>query len=313
MIASRLSFVGVCTIVVVWNNVISCIGNFYGGTASQLQDTIFYNQSTSSLISEFPPLLPPSDWLNDVQVDEPASCGAFKCLYGSKRGNRLGYLVAQWRKNHDKAPTGHKSFKTLQQGYELAERLRISYSVRHLLLAPPSKVDCTAHVCEEELNRNVYIAGSQKSKTTGQHFTRPDVEKPHTKILVQPVEMAAEPIIQFGLSRNKFRAAMDDVKGYASNLQITDLAIFEHRLRQDIEQALGLVQTEPCLLTDFQFLLDGYGRLYHLDFDRCFENDSKQQEMQASKFLRIRNMVIDFADALIRLVKEKHGHTEASR
>jgi hypothetical protein len=132
----------------------------------------------------------------------------------------------------------------------------------------------------------VYIAGSRTNETTGQHFAKPDVENPHTKILVQPVELAAEPIIQIGLSRNKFRAAMDDFKGYASNLHITDLATFEHRLRQDIEQGLGLVQTEPCLLADFHFLLDGYGRLYHLDFDRCFENDLKQQGFQESKFLQ---------------------------
>lgn len=263
----------------------------------------------SPTMSELPPLLLPSEWLDDVQVDVPAPCAAFKCLYNSRRGKRLGYLVAQFRKN-DVQSSGHKDFRTLQKGYELAERLRTTHNIRHLLLAPPSKVDCTAKVCVEDLNRLTYMARGREGENDvlgRQSFTAIHPGKPWTKLLVQPVELASQPSIQFGLSVAKYSVAIEDMKVYASSLvqQDMDVGVFERNVRRGIEQALGVIQAEPCLLTDFQILLDRYGHVYHLDFDRCFENNPKKQlGLKEDKFARGQRMIMEFVEALIAKVNE---------
>jgi hypothetical protein len=140
-----------------------------------------------------------------------------------------------------------------------------------------------------------------------QSFTAIHPGKPWTKLLVQPVELARQPSMQFGLSVTKSLAAMDDMKVYASSLvqQDTDVGAFEKNVRQGIEQALGVIQAEPCLLTDFQILLDRYGHVYHLDFDRCFEsNPKKQLGLKEDRFARGQQKMMQFVDALISKVKE---------
>ena len=53
---------------------------------------------------------------------------------------------------------------------------------------------------------------------------------------------------------------------------------FVQRLAENLATTRVILDKEPCLIKDFQVLLDNKGNVYHLDFDRCFMPDDASKK-----------------------------------
>lgn len=243
------------------------------GDQPSLEETTLPSLHSTSNAS-FPALLPSSKWLQDIDMEQDAPCGVFKCMFRSKRSSQLGYLVAQTTRN-SKNGHGSKKFQALQMGSDMATKLQANYGLRHMFLAPPEKLDCPQSTdCIQALNKRT-TSSIHRPGNSFKTFLPIESGKPWTKLLVQPVQVADGPILQFGCNEKKLEDTKYSLQTYINNVAVGDPDAFEGRLRKDVNSTIRALLAEPCLLVDFQVLLDGQGRLIHLDLDRCFESGKK--------------------------------------
>merc|ERR1719232_778506 len=47
------------------------------------------------------------------------------------------------------------------------------------------------------------------------------------------------------------------------------LKAFKNNFQRELEVAFDFVRRHPCLFSDFQLMIDGEGKVYHIDLDRC--------------------------------------------
>ena len=240
---------------------------------------------------EFP--LPDSEWIDDIEPNITGMCGAFKCVFESKTNkgrdiDRYGYLLAQ-------VYDSEKGFDTIQRGWEKAQLLSSKYDIRHLFLAGPQERTISQQLADE-LSRN-----SQNS-----YFKEP-------KLIIQPVRMVPPRSYMFGCYESKRQNAGKKLAEYLLELnsnsnsstaltttsgvdereryqqqqqQQARLQRFEDTIRCDLNTtSTALLSTEGnCMVADFQVFIDPQsGKIYHLDFDRCFERKAANPDLWDEK------------------------------
>lgn len=206
--------------------------------------------------------------ISDLDWTRRASCGAEKCFFHSKSDNQIGYLLA---------PSSEKRssrFQALDGAWELAERLRRVYGIQHFLLAPPTNITVTERL-DFRLNRNLWSESSRKAiSVSTKHAKR--YPKGST-IVVQKVERAPKQNIILGCKDSKLNIIDSTIDAFARHVKYKES--FTLRFQQNLAEVRQLLLKEPCLIHDFQVFVDTRGRIYHLDFDRCFNFITGEKKM----------------------------------
>jgi hypothetical protein len=188
-------------------------------------------------------------------------CGSQKCFYHLKSNRQVGYLVAPEMKSD--------RLKSLEAGWELAKQLETDYNIQHFLLAPPTKLKVSNQLATR-LNRNLFIEKSRK--ILGQRKAKKRFPK-GSKVLTQKVKMAPKRHLIIGCVDSKVRAFKKDLPNFISYVKYKES--FAQNFNESFAAAKKVLDVEPCLVKDFQVLVDTKGRTFHLDFDRCFRSSGR--------------------------------------
>jgi len=195
----------------------------------------------------------------NLLLSERVPCGANKCFFRLKSDPNIGYLVApSIRLSKEQAETDW--FKTLEASWQLAEYLVREYEIKQFLLEAPRNITITSDLATH-LNQNLWLeskARMQKSERFPEGSTA----------FIQKVQTAPTPNLLVGCAPSKVRQFRRQVDEFIPSIKRKKR--FARRFTKYMRQARELLEQEPCLMKDFQVLLDIKGRFYHLDLDRCF-------------------------------------------
>jgi hypothetical protein len=190
-------------------------------------------------------------------------CGAQKCFYRLKSDPQVGYLVMPSSKKGD-----DNRFTTLDLGWRLAERLRHEYNIMHFLLAPIVNATVSGELAEH-LNYNMYDEKHQRA------FSRNSMKKRKFRIgstvHAQKVQLAPKRSLVIGCTESKVEVIQQRLHRFLS--LVGDKEEFSRNVRHHFGVARSILRDVPCLVKDFQAMLDTQGDLYHIDFDRCYRSD----------------------------------------
>lgn len=100
-------------------------------------------------------------------------------------------------------------------------------------------------------------------------------------VYVQKVRTAPMPNLLLGCANSKVKQFQRDVKEFIPLIE--EKRRFAGNLKKNLEKARVMMHEEPCLVMDFQVLVDARGMLYHLDLDRCFEPNDSNARRAVSK------------------------------
>jgi len=123
------------------------------------------------------------------------------------------------------------------------------------------------------LNQNLW---SEKGQRLFQNERFPE----NTTAFVQRVKVAPEPNLLIGCVESKVKVFEQYLGDFMES--VNDKDEFGRRFQENLKMARKLLnEVEPCLVKDFQALVDTDGNLYHLDFDRCFSPESGTKKYTA--------------------------------
>ena len=195
---------------------------------------------------------------DDLAGSKRVQCGWDKCFFSSKSNNQVGYLVA--RSSGMSSKEKQKRLKSLELAYQLAKHLEQEYNIQHFLMDAPFNITVTQSM-EARMNSNL------KSETGRQSFNNRRFPKGSTAF-VEKVKPAPKHTLLIGCKSSKLNLFNKVVDKFIQRVQDTES--FARQFKAGFAKLRELLVHEPCLLDDFQVIIDAKGNLYHLDFDRCF-------------------------------------------
>jgi len=215
---------------------------------------------------------PPFHWDNlDVTTKNPL-CGVNKCFYFDKVYPNIGYLVTS--KRLDKF-----SLTTEMNAYKLAQRLESEHQIRHFLDGPPEVTKVPMHMVDP-LNSSINVVGiGHMTNINKSRF------KSNMDVIVQRNHVGPVPHVLIGCTGRKREYTIPMFDDFFDSV-VTDHQSFANQLYTELESTITLLMKEPILFTDFQVMVDTYGQVYHLDFDRTHKDidsagNAKKQIMAA--------------------------------
>lgn len=183
---------------------------------------------------------PAQVWWKDIDPDLKFPCGRYKCFFLSLTNPADGYLVWDVRN----AGGAGKAMKA----YKYATKLETEHNVTNFLASPPFVAEIPGPFVEK-------IAGSEDLV---KRFSNT------TSVIVQPSRTVPEDSVLF-----KCHKYGKSARHPLDVLVAEGKPGYEERLLEGLAQTILLVQSEPALFYDFQFLVDMDGEIYHLDLDRA--------------------------------------------
>lgn len=214
-------------------------------------------------------------------------CGSQKCLYRIKSDPQIGYLVASEE---------HSSRRSilLDLGWQLAQQLERDYKIKHFLLGPPQVVKVSRDLAKR-LRQNLYVEKTREMLRGKQLWRR----YPRGSIIhVQKVQLAPKNHLLLGCVDAKIDSFQQDWPTFSSLVKFKES--FARNFRNGLDEAKRLLKDEPCLVKDFQVIVDIRGELYHLDFDRCFGSYGRKWHMNSN----ITESCLDSLDKINHVVQE---------
>mmetsp|Transcript_25750 Transcript_25750/g.56425 ORF Transcript_25750/g.56425 Transcript_25750/m.56425 type:complete len:209 (+) Transcript_25750:772-1398(+) len=163
---------------------------------------------------------------------------------------------------------------TLVSSWALAKRLEGEYGIRHLGLEGPRNITISHEMAAGCMNRNLW------RRETARFLTRESESFVAGKnAFIQKVKTAPKPNLFIGCTKSKAIQFEREFGSFASNIR--QRRSFADQFTKYMRQARHVMKKEPCLMEDFQVLVDTSGVLYHLDFDRCFEQKDRETNQSA--------------------------------
>jgi hypothetical protein len=227
---------------------------------------------------------------DDLLLSTRVPCGKEKCFFESKTRKEQGYLIARSSRTSD----GSEKYNRLVEGWKLATRLQQKYKIKHFLVSFPEIVPVSDHLAAL-LNQNLWFetqdlpvekVGNKKNKV---RFPS------NSQAYVQKVQVAPMPNLLLACAhsnRPHFERHLDQflLNVHPNNFLMT--------FSKNLNATRELLQKEPCLMKDFQVLMDEEGEIYHLDFDRCFQTREVDETQECYDYLdeverRIQEMLQD--------------------
>ena len=210
--------------------------------------------------------------LQDLAPSQRVPCGKEKCFYRSKSNADFGYLVARCSRDYSKTDR----FERLVSGWNLAQELERTYNMKHFLKGPPEAITVSQDL-STFFNRNLWFE-SHEEKLRGSKAKRFPVG---SHAYVQKVKVAPTPNLLLAVAPSNQIQFDNSVEEFLLNATPS----FARRLHKNLVQTRTLLQKEPCLIKDFQVLMDQRGELYHLDFDRCFQPREVDETEECFQYL----------------------------
>jgi len=190
---------------------------------------------------------------DNLDLTRSIPCGANKCFFRIKGAPRVGYLATLKRFGSER-----DWFHEMESSYHLAMHLEEKYSIQHLLLDHPTRVIVTKALATR-MNANLW----RESDGSPPHYTE------GATAILQKSRAATEPNLLIGNSPDKMKMLERHLGAFVASIQ--DKELFARQFAENMNVTRNIVKEQPCLLRDFQALVDTEGQLYHFDLDRCFE------------------------------------------
>ena len=216
-------------------------------------------------------------------------CGNLKCFItfkqtfenGVEETNNVGYIVAQ----DNRTESGTIGFESrLDDAWMIASHIHNKYNLSTLLLGPSETILKDEPFVDSLNNKLIHHAVPNRKI---QHFS---AKKPLTvqKSLVMP-----EPNYFWHYQVSVVTKKLLNVDSIYSNFveTIKDGDQFIETLQKDIDATKEMLRDDdcPCLLKDFQLVIDLKGRIHHIDLDRCFDEHQEHPR---------KDTIINFIDIL---------------
>jgi len=198
--------------------------------------------------------------MSELNMSSTIPCGQQKCFFLSNNKNETnGYLITRYKPNYP------HHFDYLQQTWNLVQEweqtLTKKQAFRHLFLTdiPPTIYTLT----NDELQQlNVPV---KQWVQTLQPFPSPYYTAP--QVLLERVQMAPTPHV---IVKCHVPSTTRNWNTFTSHLPTSDTTTFQTTLQTELTKSLLFITNHPCLMYDFQILVDTQGHVYHFDLDRCF-------------------------------------------
>lgn len=200
--------------------------------------------------------------MENLKLGGRVCCGFWKCFYRHRHRLDVGYVVLQPGKDNQ----WKGKLRIAQDTWRLGETLEQNHSIAALMLAPPEEIAINEEFAAH-LSRHVWNCDSDHPFGHG-YAAGP--------VIVQRVRPAPMSSVLFGCQQTKRRRFYSTWKTELL-AHVRDVATFRHNLAAAVADATALLTAGPaplaCLAFDFQAFVDAKGRLYHVDLDRCFQEE----------------------------------------
>ena len=105
-----------------------------------------------------------------------------------------------------------------------------------------------------------------------------------TTAYIQRVQIAPSPHLLIGCAESKVGPFRNQLGAFMK--QVKRKRTFLQNFQENFQKVRKLVfEVEPCLMKDFQVLVDTKGNLYHLDLDRCFSPENATKKYTEPEYL----------------------------
>ena len=207
--------------------------------------------------------LPPDDSFHadNLDISNKIACGAHKCFFLLKTKMQVGYLVTL--KNF----ASHQDwFHEATLSYALAKELNETFGIHHFLLDSPIKVTITRKLAQV-MNAKL----SRKSADTTTVGVSPPTYTVGATAILQKARVAPEPHLLIGNSPDKLAMFQRNLHSFLVHMQQDNQKEFARTFVENMNVTRLVLTNKPCLLRDFQVIVDTNGQFHHFDLDRCFE------------------------------------------
>lgn len=208
----------------------------------------------------------------DLDSSERVPCGAYKCFYRSRSNETLGYLIMR-EKLHEF--TTSDAMVMVASGWNLANELKRQYEVDHFLLEPPFNITVTRRLATD-LNDHLW-----SEEQVRYNYTNRILYPTGSTAIVQKCRVAPDPFLLIASGEGKLVEFEQRVEGFLE--YVLDRATFVENFQAGMDTIKTMLETEPCLMYDFQTMLDMDGHIYNLDVDRCFDRHNVSRKVIVSQ------------------------------
>ena len=220
-----------------------------------------------------------------INGTDPAVCGQSKCFVNVQNDPTIGYIVMVRKATH----IVRKSLKA----YQRANDMRDKHGIQHLYLEPPHIVEQLLPCIRSQLvNHQTHATANANMPPV--NFSVPN--SGDTSIIIQKCRRAPQPHLLVGIGGPKGKHARTLLEPFVRT-HVTNATRFVNQLGLERIRTISMLHDEPCLVSDFQVLLDSSGTMFHLDFDRCPSLTISPSALEKSirKFNAVMDILVDVA------------------
>ena len=210
---------------------------------------------------------------NSIEAGSQATCGFKKCYVESAAKNGTGYLISI------DADSGHGP---LSWPWLYASCLTKRYGFKHFLLGPQESVKVSMPLASrlKSLHGSKYVYDNP-----GKRGALGELQSSPSAVRVQPVRTAPRGLL-VGCLMRKWNHKQTRLRSFMGAMNSTTLA----RLRSSLESTRRHLQSEPCLLRDFQVFMSDGGDIFHIDVDRSWKCPHAGQPLTPRCLQKLVNM-----------------------
>ena len=182
---------------------------------------------------------------------EKAPCGWHKCFFRLRADydyDGIGYVIQK-----------NDSWENLPCQYAATKYLEGRYNMSHLLLGPPQEMTLTARFAEQLNANSLAPIGMPGDRVPNYTYSNA------SSIFFQKVRVAPNPSLLLGCNPVRLQNISERWSGFLELPEDKD--VFVENFSKNLANAANLVEKEPWVMRDFQFLVDRDGNTYHIDVD----------------------------------------------
>ena len=150
-------------------------------------------------------------------------------------------------------------FETLEKSWHFAESLRREHEIKRFLLAPSTKETLSKELASN-LNQNLWNVGQGEKYDGTYDEGKVERYREGSTVFVDVAKTASEPNLLIGIQLYKLEVFKRQVDEFLSS--VDDKKQFALQFSASLAETRNLLHKEPCLIYDFQALMDRNGNLY---------------------------------------------------
>jgi len=271
---------------------IATVLNFLGGNS-----TIKAPEAKETIVAQSTPLS-----FHTAKSDDISSvrCGNLKCFVIMENSNvttNRGYVIAQENRIKSGEEMGLMKSK-LDDAWMIASHIHHKYNLSTLLLEPAEMISKDVQFVDS-LNKKLIHQLVPTMKIQGFNAIIP--------ITVQQSLVIPEPNFFWHYQYSVNIKKLLNVESIYTDFVQTHVQNYDQfitTLQKDVNATKQMLieNKYPCLLYDFQLMIDFKGRIHHIDLDRCFDEQPKPKQLDKDTIIRfIDTLGIRYSSAVDKL------------